>query len=473
MKKTNLALITGTRGFFPADLAESGRKDLVKKLESLGFGVIIPNESATPFGAVESLSDAETYAEYLRQNQKKIDGIVVTLPNFGDEIGVAETLERADLKVPILIHAWDDKTTQMDMAHRRDAFCGKLSVCNNLYQRNIPFTRTTLHTCSIDSPEFEKDMDYFGRVCRVVSGLRGARLGAIGQRPDPFHTVRFSEKLLQDSGITVTVVDLSEIIFAAQNWEDEAAVKERIKKIKEYGRIVDGTPDEHVELSAKLSLAVDKWIAEKDVDASAIQCWDSVQKNYGCATCLAMSMMGEEGKPSACETDVMGALSMYALYLASGTPSGYLDWNNNFDNDRDMCVNIHCSNYPKSFMGDAQPEIGNLDILGKSIGKERCFGALKGQVSAGPMTFAKISTDDTLGIIKAYVGEGEFADDPVKTVGGVAVCRVPDLQGLLGFMCDNGFEHHVAMNKAHVADVLEEAFTKYLGWEVYNHNKNR
>ncbi|HEY5500580.1 MAG TPA: hypothetical protein VIK09_01195, partial [Candidatus Humimicrobiaceae bacterium] len=160
--------------------------------------------------------------------------------------------------------------------------------------------------------------------------------------------------------------------------------------------------------------------------------------------------------------------TMYAMYLASGSPSGYLDWNNNFRQDRDMCVNFHCSNFPKSFMGK-ELNISNLDILGNSLGYDICFGACKGQAKAGPMTFAKITTDDVWGTIKVYFGEGEFTDDPVKSAGGLAVCKVPDLQGLMDFMCKNGFEHHVAMNRSNCAKVLNEAFENYLGWEVYWH----
>ncbi|MCK5673006.1 MAG: fucose isomerase [Spirochaetales bacterium] len=467
MKKINIGLIVGTRGFFPSSLAEQGRKDIISKLENSGFNVIIPAENSTPHGAVETVKDAKIYADYFIDNRKDIQGFIVTLPNFGDELGIVETLERAGLKVPVLVHAWDDKIEQMDMPHRRDAFCGKLSVCNNLYQRNIAFTNTTLHTCSIESKEFEADLDRFGKICSVVTGLRGARLGAIGQRPNPFNTVRYSEKLLQDSGISVATVDLSEIIFEAQSMGKDQT-RSKVDEINSYGKIEDGAPSEHVEKSAALSVAVEKWIEENDIDASAIQCWDSIQKNYGCATCLTMSMMGESGKPSACETDVMGALSMLALQLASGEPSGFLDWNNNFNDNRDMCVNIHCSNYPKSFIG-GDFEIGYLDILGKSLGKDKCFGALKTQVKAGPMTYARISTDDAKGKIKVYLGEGVFTDDPVDTVGGVAVCRIDNLQGLMNYLCENGFEHHVAMNRGLTAGVLEEAFSKYMGWEVYHH----
>ena len=468
MKKTTIGLIVGTRGFFPSSLAVSGRKEMIAKLEKNGYKVLIPSEDATNYGAVETLADAKIYARFFKDHDEEIQGIVVTLPNFGDEIGIIEALERSKLKVPVLVHAWDDKTSQMDMAHRRDAFCGKLSVCNNLYQRSIPFTNTTLHTCSIESKEFEADLVRFNQICRIVSGLQGARLGAIGQRPNAFNTVRYSEKLLQDSGITVSTVDLSEIISSAQNWTDDKSQKAKLKEIDDYGPIIEGTPPEHVKRSANLSLAVEKWVDEMEIDASAIQCWDSIEKNYGCATCLSMSMMGEAGKPSACETDVMGALSMLALQLASGEPSGFLDWNNNYDDDRDSCVNIHCSNYPKSFIG-GEFEIGNLDILGASIGPEKCFGALKAQVKAGPMTYLRISTDDVKGTIKAYVGEGEFRDDPVDTVGGVALCHVDNLQGLLGYLCENGFEHHVAMNRSLTAEALKEALGKYMGWDVYQH----
>jgi L-fucose isomerase-like protein len=461
-------VIVSTRGFFPAELAVEGRRQVCALLERLGYGCVIAPANATPHGAVETRADAKVYAGLFSANRERIDGILVVLPNFGDEKGVVETIDLAGLGVPIMVQASDDSSKAMDLAHRRDAFCGKLSVCNNLYQRGTPFTNTTLHTCAIDSPAFAADLEFFGRVCLTVRGLRRARLGAIGQRPDPFNTVRYSEKLLQRAGISVSVVDLSEIIAAAQKRATDAVVAKRAGEMRAYGAIAASIPPEHVERSAKLALAIDEWVERNECDATAIQCWSSIQQNYGCATCLPMSMMGERGKPSACETDITGALSMLALQLASGTPAGYLDWNNNYDDDRDLCVNIHCSNYPKSFIG--RPfEIGNLDILGASLGPDHCFGACKAQVAPGPMTYAKITTDDRQGRIRMYVGEGSFTDDPVKTAGGAAACRVPGLQSLMVHLCANGFEHHVAMGRGHWARVLAEACGKYLGWDVYHH----
>jgi L-fucose isomerase-like protein len=470
-KKTTFGLIVGARGFFNHELAAAGRQQLLAKLDELGYDYVIPPKDATPNGVIETLNDARVCAELFKEKAGEIDGVVVILPNFGDELGVVQTLDMAKLDVPVLVQACDDDLDKLDVVNRRDSFCGKFSVCNNLYQYSIPFTNTSLHTYPIDSDNFAKDLGFFARVCRVVRGLKNARIGAIGARPAAFQTVRFSEKILQAAGITVIPVDLSEIIFGAQALrDDDKAVQDKLAEIRDYGMIPEYIPLENILKQTKLSVTIDDWMEANECDASAVECWDSIQKNYGCATCLSMSMMGERLLPSACEVDVIGAVSMYALLLASGNPPGFLDWNNNYGDNRDMCINTHCSNYPKAFMG-REVEISNLDILGVSLGPDRCFGAIKGQVAAGPMSFFRMSTDDPKGIVKAYLGEGDFTDDPAPIDGGAAVCRVEDLQGLLDYICKNGFEHHVAMVRERCADVLNEAISTYLGWDLYYHNR--
>jgi L-fucose isomerase-like protein len=469
LKKLSFGLIVGTRGFFNPKLAQEGRKQLLKKLDSLGYSYVIPPENATPNGAIETLADAQKCAKLFKENSEQIDGIIVVLPNFGDELGVVQTLNLAKLNVPVLVQACNDRLDAADVHSRRDAFCGKLSVCNNLYQYEIPFTDTSEHTCDIDSDVFQKDIDFFARLCRVVKGLRNARIGAIGARPAAFQTVRFSEKLLQHSGITVVPVDLSEIISKTQELDNQGPkVQEKLSEIKDYGSIPDHIKEENILKQARLSVVIDDWMTENELDASAVQCWTSIQNNYGCATCLSMSMMGEKHMPSACEVDVAGVISMYALLLASGNIPGFLDWNNNYGTEKDKCVCTHCSNYPKSFMGN-DIEISNLDILGETLGREKCFGAIKGHVAAGPMTYFRISTDDPKGKIKAYLGEGEFTDDPFDMDGGIAVCKIPRLRALLAHLCQNGFEHHVAMTRTHCADIVYEAISKYTGWDIYHH----
>jgi L-fucose isomerase-like protein len=468
-RKVSVGVVIASRAFFSPAPCKTARDEVLAQLAALGIDAVILPYEATENGAVQSIADAELYARHFRALADKIDGLVICLPNFGDEIAIIELVSRAKLGVPILLQACNDEVDKVSVSQRRDAFCGKISVSNNFWQYGVPFTETSSHTCDISSDEFRTDLDRFARLCRTVRGLRGARLGAIGARTGAFQTMRYSEKLLQAAGITVVTVDLSEMMGAAGAIaDDDADLRAKMQRIRDYGTIPAHITESQIRTQAKWTLAVNRWIAENECDASAIQCWRSLQDNFGCATCVTMSMMGEELMPSACEVDIMGALSMYALALASGAPPAILDWNNNYGHERDMCVCTHCGNFPKSFIGDT-PEISELDVLGSVIGKSKCFGAVKGKVKAGPMTYFRLSSDDRAGTLKCYLGEGQFTDAPFAMDGGIAVCHVPDLRRLMGFVTQNGFEHHVAMVRGHHADVVAEAVTRYLRLPIYHH----
>jgi L-fucose isomerase-like protein len=226
-------------------------------------------------------------------------------------------------------------------------------------------------------------------------------------------------------------------------------------------------PDESLVKMAKFAIVVDDWMLSLGLTATAIQCWSSMQKNFGVNVCTIMSMMSEQMLPSACEVDIAGVVSMYALQLASERPSALVDWNNNYGKDPDKCVFFHCGNWAKDFLPDIR--IGTAPILGTILGEQNTVGALMGRTKGGPVTFGRVSTDDTRGRIKAYVGEGLFTDDPLETFGTKAVVKVTGLPKLLHHICRNGFEHHAAMNSAHCASAVSEALENYLGWEVYHH----
>ncbi len=463
-------IIIGTRAYFNSELAKDVRKQLLKTLADEGYDYVILPEDATPTGSssIETREDGLKCAELFRQNRDRIDGIIVSLPNFGFEIGIINAISVADLNVPVLVQACDDENDKVDLDSRRDAFCGKISVCNNLYQYGIPFTDTTLHTYSIYSELLAKDINKFAGICRVVNGLRHARIGAIGARPAGFQTVRASEKLLQKSGITVVPVDLSEILGAARKIEDtDAELLKKLEEIKCYAAVPKEYSDKLV-LQAKFGVAVERWIEANQIDAVAVQCWDSLEQNYGCAACVTMSMLGEKLLPAACEVDIAGAVSMYALTLAAQGQSALLDWNNNFAEDRNKCVCTHCGNFPKSFVRN-DLKLGTLGVLERTLAKVNTFGAVYGKVTKGDFTFFRISTDDTKGAIKAYLGTGEITDDPYGMDGCIAVTKVNNLQTLMKYICKNGFEHHVAMVRNDVKEILNEAIEDYLGWNLYVH----
>jgi L-fucose isomerase-like protein len=469
MKSASLTLgvIFGNRDFFPDRLVPDARADIVKLLGELGIEAVMLDPAETKLGGVETHNDARKCADLFRRERDKIAGVLVCLPNFGDEKGVADTLKIAGLNVPVLVQGYPDELDKLDVIRRRDAFCGKISVCNNLRQAGIAYSLTTKHVVHPLDASFRADLVNFIAVCRVVRGLRGVRLGAVGARPGAFNTVRYSEKILERHGISVTTVDLSEILGAAGKIGDgDKRLLSKVDEIKAYANATAVPPAKLAQM-ARLGIVLDDFVAANHLDATAIQCWTSVQANHGCNVCTSMSMMSENFMPSACEVDVTGVLTMYAMQLASGTPSALVDWNNNYGAADDKCVFFHCGNWAKSFLPDIK--ILNAPILGSTLGVENTWGALDGRTPAAPLTYGRITTDDAAGAIRTYVGQGELTNDELKTFGNRAVARVPKLQKLMRHVCREGFEHHVVMNASSTAGVLAEAFERYLGWEVYHH----
>ena len=466
---STLGVIIGNRDFFPDQLVGEARQDIQKVLGAKGIKTVMVSPEETKLGGVETHGEACKCADLFKRHRDELDGVLVVLPNFGDEKGVADTLKMSKLDVPVLIQAYPDDLGKLDVARRRDAFCGKISVCNNLVQAGIPFSLTTKHVLHPETETFSADLDRFLGVCRVTNGLRGVRLGAVGARPGAFNTVRYSEKLLERHGISVTTVDLSELLAAADKLAaGDAAVKAKLGEIKEYAP-APGVPSEKLAQMAKMGVVLGRWMDDNAIDATAIQCWTSVQQNLGCNVCTLMSMMSERFMPSACEVDVTGVLTMYAMQLAAGSPAAIVDWNNNYGDDDDKCTLFHCGNWAKSFLPDIK--VANAPILGTTLGVENTYGALEGRTPASPLTYGRITTADADGCIRAYVGEGDLTDDPLNTFGTRAVAHVPNLQTLLQFICKLGFEHHVVMTQSRTADVLSEAFENYLGWETYEHGE--
>jgi len=461
--RSNFGVIVGNRDVFPDSLAKKGRAQIIELLNEMEYKHVILNEEDSQFGVVETYEDAKKCAELFKMNRDNIDGIIVILPNFGDEKGIATTLKLAGLDVPVLIQASSDAIDKMGRDFRRDAFCGKISICSVFYQYGIPFTLTKNHTCKIHSEDFKSDIYRFDRICQIVKRIKSARFGQIGTRPNAFETVRYSEKILEFNGITIEPIDLSEIFGEISHLEDEnQKVKEKIKFIKNYTSTTI-FPESDVLKLAKLAVVVENWVSEKELDGFAFQCWPSIQDNFGIVPCAVMSMFSEGLVPAACEVDISGLIGMYILQVASGKPSAILDWNNNYGDDPNKMVLFHCSNLPKSFFKDTKMTIH--PIIGDDK-PDSSYGAIQGRIKEGPCTLLRIETDDLYGDIKALLVRGNYTDDPLDTFGGFGVIKVPNLQNVLKTLCREGFAHHVAASLSEVDEIVNEALTTYLGWNL-------
>src|ERR1700723_3011752 len=460
-------IVVGNRGFFPDHLAKTGREEIMTVLKAAGANAIVLGPEDSKYGAVETYAESQKCAALFKKHGEEIDGIIVTLPNFGEERGIVDAIRLSGLKVPVLVQATPDRSDNMTIAMRRDSFCGKMSACNNMMQYGINYSLTTLHTEALTSAEFKTDLEWFSAVCHIVKGLKNLRIGAIGARPTAFNTVRYSERIFETSGITIETIDLSEIFGRINRLKDnDDRAQAKLESIKKYVT-TSGIADAALLKMAKLGAVIDGWMKQAHVTISAVQCWTSMEEFFGVVPCTIMSMMSNNLIPSACEVDVCGTVSMHALRLASETPSALLDWNNNYGDHPDKAVCFHCSNLPKHFFQDVRMDF--QEIIAGTVGKENTFGTCVGRVKAGAMKYARYSTDDRAGVIRGYVGEGSFTNDSLNTFGGVGVVQIPRMQKLLRYICENGFEHHVAANFSTVAGATHEAATRYLGWATYWH----
>jgi len=461
-----IGFVPANRAFFSAELAAKMRQQTIDAMTKRGIHVVVPSPEQTNVGCVENRREAEICAELFRQ--AGVEGIVISAVNFGDEQAAAWTVRQAKLDVPVMIVGCQEEEVLTPKTQRRDSFCGLLSIGEALRQIGTKYSVARRPICFPTDEAFSESLDWFVRVCRVVGGVRNARYGQVGARPDAFWTCRFNEKQLQRLGVTTVVIDLSEVFAGAEALADgDAEVQKIVEGIKEYADASAVKP-ESILRSAKLELFLRRWREENGLDAMAVQCWTSIQANYGVCSCTTMSRLGEEGVPCACEVDVLGTLSMHAAMLASGSPAGLADWNNLHNEDDDLVNVWHCGAFPKSFAG-SPPKLGLQEIIASSGAAryEDSEGTLEFRMKPSPLTLCRVAQDAD-GAWKAAIAEGQIEDNPAETFGVYGWCRIPHLQRLYREVMLRHFPHHVAITQTHVGNALWEALGNYLDMDVYH-----
>lgn len=461
MKKQTFALYFGNRGFFPESLIAGAREEMIKAVTDAGFDYIIPETSLTRFGAVELKTEGKVYAEWLKSHEGEYDGVILSLPNFGDENGAIAALENCG--VPILIQAYPDEIGKMDFEHRRDSYCGKFSICDVFHQYGLPFTVLEPHVVHPLSADFAQNLADFAAICRVVNGMKKFTIGVIGARTTKFKTVRYDEITLQKYGITVDAYDLSELFYRVEKYaDDDKRVIERKEYLKNYTNC-SAVPDDKMNTLAKVSVVIDDFIADYQLDCIALRCWEEMQTVLGIAPCVLLSELNDRGIVASCEIDLCSAINMYSMQLASGKPTACLDWNNNYGDDKNKVILFHCGSTAQGLM-KGKGHVTDHKMFAK--GCPGCgWGSNEGTINAFDMTFSNCKTED--GKLTFYVDEGKFTGEEIEPeffgCGGVAL--IDNLQPKLIKMAKAGFRHHTAVGVGHMAFVLKEAF-EYLGYDI-------
>ena len=463
-EKITFALFFANRGFFPGELIADARKDMIAALEKNGFDYIIMDESLTRYGAVETIKEGKEFNKFLKENEGKYDGIIASLPNFGDENGASVAFK--DVNVPILIQAYPDEEGKMDFAHRRDALCGKLAMCNVLRQLNIKYSLTKKFTVSPLSADFDEDLDQFAAICRVVRGMRAFNIGAIGARTTAFKTVRVDEIALANKSINVEDIDLSAVfarVDALSN--DDIKVINKINRMNEISDFSKYNEEKIINIS-KLAVVIDDLIEEYNLHAVSIRCWEELQKKYKVAPCVILGELNERGITASCELDIANSVMMKALNHAANFPVMLLDVNNNYNDCEDKCILFHCGCVPVSLQTKPRGTIEEHLMFKKSYGEGSGVGLNVGKIQKNKVTIGSVKTEN--GKVCSFVFDGNLTDDPIESsfFGCGVVLEKDKINDVLRYMARNGYRHHVAVTKGQYADAVQEAFDIYLGYQI-------
>ncbi len=459
-----LGFVPANRRYFSTELASKMRAHTLEAIRTLGIDVVVPDEGMTEAGCVKNRDEGRKCGELFRK--AGVDGIIVGAMNFGDEQGCVAAIDASGKAVPVMIFGCQEEEVVRPNLPRRDAFCGLLSIAEALRQASVKYTIAQKPICFPSDNDFLVELDHFARVCRVIKGISGARIGQIGTRPEAFWTCRYDEKMLQQIGVTVVPKDLSELLGAINHLnDDDAEVKAKVQDIRTKVDTTLIAPEILLKI-AKFELALEKMISQFEMDAVAIQCWNSLQLNYGIVACGALARIGDAGTPVACEADVLGALSMYALTLAADSPAALLDWNNLHNDDPELVNLWHCGVYPPSF-GKGKPKMNVQGIMSKHIGPEISTGVLELQVKPGPVTLCRVAQGLPGEGWKVFIAQGTF-EEPAATFGAGAWCRLPGLQHIYRDILLDHFTHHIAVTRGYVGNVLHEVFGNYLAMAVFH-----
>lgn len=456
-----LALLVANRGFFPSSVIESAYDEMRQAAAKAQVELLEIEKDKVKYGAVETTQEGMIYHDFLEAHHGEYDGVIICLPNFGDENGIKAALR--DVNVPVLLQAYPDEIGKMDFANRRDAFCGKLGLCAVFKQMGFKFTSGKPFVMHPLSAEFEKELREFAAICRIVRRMRYMRLGVFGARTTAFKSVRYDEGAMERLGCDVESFDLTMVMERYEETSADCAnakfFRERLLATGDYA----DAPEYALENLSRFGATIKAIVDEQKLDAIAVRCWSELQHMLHIAPCALLGIFNSLGVPAACETDASNALPMLALNAASESPCGCLDINNNYGSDPEKAVLFHCGPLPVELM--LKPgHIEEHKMFTKTQGENCSWGVNVGHIRPGVITIAGARTEN--GEVRYFVERAEITEDPIEEgfFGTPGVVKMENLQDKLFSMQEEGFRHHAIITAGDHVREVEEALSKYLGY---------
>lgn len=463
MGKIKIGFVPAHREPFGEDWAAQMRKRCLDVIsQAPGLEVIVPDEQLTSGGCVRNDGDAEKTIRLFQE--KGIDGLVIGTMTFGDEVA-ALAVASAFQGLPVLLFGTKEGDFTSGGCRRSDSFCGTLSISSGLYRRKIPFTFAGMVFPEEES--FLESISNFVRVCSIVRGFIGARIGLVGPRPERFETCIFSEDaMMRQFKQRVVPTSLPDIMKRVDTLRDNAPEMQKIiQQMKDQADLSE-LGEETIGNIAGLGYALNQFAEEKKLSAMGVQCWTAMQEIYGISSCYAMGRLTDQGVMTSCEVDIYGALTMLVQHLASLStiPPHFIDWTIQHQEKENVFLAWHCGNAPPSLASKGSGvKIRYHSILGETLGIDRSMGTGEFQLKPGVVTLCRLHERD--GKFKMLITTGESIESDQSIRGSWSWVTVPDLDKLYSTLVMEGFVHHASMIHGDYTRAIKDA-SEFLGIET-------
>ena len=463
MEKVKLGFVPAHRVPFDEQWAVDMRRRCLAamdKIEDVEF--VVPDEALTQGGLVRDDGDADKVVALFRREQ--IQGVVIGAMTFGDEVSAVSVSQHLP-GLPVLLFGTKEGDFLPDGGRRSDSFCGTLSIASGLYRRRIPFAFAGVLFPEED--RFAEELRRFAATCNTARSFIGARVGLVGPRPERFETCACDEvAMIQSFGQRLVPISLPEVFNAARSLADgDAKVRAIIDDIR--GRAETSEVAEATLLRlAKLEAGLMAFAEDKKLKAMGLQCWTTIQEDYGVTPCLAMGRLTERGIMTACEVDIYGALTMLAQYEATrrATVPHFIDWTIQHQDEENVFLAWHCGNAPMCLAAPGcRAHVRVHSILGGQFEGEAGQGTGEFPLRPGTVTLSRLQEYDNQ--FKMLITKGEIIPDDRSLRGSWSWVRVRDLDLLYRTLVEEGFVHHASMIHGDVTDVLAQ-FCQFVGIEV-------
>jgi len=424
-----------------------------------GLELVAPPKAMTGDGCVSTVEQARRVLEYFQAEQ--IQGILLGNMTFGHEVSAVGTLVNGlSAELPILHFATRSGPIDAEGHRSTDTWCGQFMTTSALKRRGRTFTH--LRTCNPEDACFADQVGTFTRAVNAISKFRRAKFGLLGQRPQLFESQAFSEQALQKKfGQMVVPVNIDEVYDRMDATPASDPDVQQVMQEISAGLEMCEITDESLVNMARYEITLKRMAAELELDAMAVTCWTGVQQRYHISICSTFGRLNDQGIITACESDLLGAVSMWAVYQAAlgEQKPHFIDWTDLHPSEENIWLAWHCGNAPISLCaGDCQPKMYRNERMIQWV--PTCHGAAEFRLKPGPVTCARLVEYD--GEYTMFFGNGEVVDIPPFVRGSYGWVKVNDVFDWEDKLVNYGIIHHgTLIHDAKVADALA-LFCKFL-----------